>query len=391
MAGAVPTKTTLPGLKYRHLGKTGLKVSNIALGSIKVFNQSVDPEVSEEIVTMAFDNGINYFDICDPSGSERAEREMGRIVRKKGWNRRSYFISTRVYWHRSEMGCLSRKEIIESVNQSLMNLGLEYIDLLIIHKSDPNCPLEEILRACTYLVNNGRIMYWGTSRWSPFELFESYSKAKEYCTVAPIVEVGEYHWFHREKVELYMAELYNKIGLGLVGWSPVSFGVSLGEKKDDAEALFTKIMNRSTKFQTGNPNKPTMDSVNMTTETGFIGGATSATNNQGAMTTMTANTDPAQNKVKSLAAIAERLECNLIQLQLAWQVRNQTVQSTTISASSPEALMDLLYGLSIIPKLNHGTMDDIEKILCNKPARTPMISTLQSRWQSTGGAPVPPS
>lgn len=176
-----------------------------------------------------------------------------------------------------------------------------------------------------------------------------------------------------------------------MGWSPVSFGVTLGEKKDDTEALFTKIMNRSVKFQTGNPNKPTMDSVNMTTETGFIGGATSATNNQGAMTTMTANTDPAQNKVKSLAAIAERLECNLIQLQLAWQVRNQTVQSTTISASSPEALMDLLYSLSIIPKLNHGTIEDIEKILCNKPSRAPMISTLQSRWQSTGGVPVPPS
>jgi len=394
MAGASQTKTTFPGLKYRHIGKTGLKVSNIALGSIKVFNQNVEPDTAEEIVTIAYENGINYFDICDPCGTDRAEQEIGRIVRKKGWSRRSYVVSTRVYWHRTELGCLSRKEIIESVNQSLQNLGLEYIDLLIIHKNDPNCPLEEILRACTYLVNNGKIMYWGTSRWSPFELIEAYNKAKEYGVVAPIVEIGEYHWFHREKVELYMAELYNKIGLGLVGWSPVSFGITLGEKKEDTEALITKIMLRSAKFQVGmNTNKPIMDSVNMTTETqigGFIGTATPTTNNQGGMTTITASVDPVQNRVKSLATIAEKLGCNLLQLQVAWQVRNQTVQSTTISASTPDALMELLQSWTFIPKLNYATAEDIDKILGNKPARPPMISTLQSRWATTGGVPVPP-
>lgn len=392
--GAAQTKTTFPGLKYRHIGKTGLKVSNIALGSIKVFNQNVDAETAEEIVTMAYENGINYFDICDPSGTDRAEQEIGRIVRKKGWDRRSYVISTRVYWHRTELGCLSRKEIIESVNQSLRNLGLEYIDLLIIHKNDPNCPLEEVLRACTYLINNGKIMYWGTSRWSPFELFEAYHKAKEYGVISPIVEIGEYHWFHREKVELYMAELYNKIGLGLMGWSPISFGITLGEKQEDSQALITKIMVRSAKFQPTNTNKPVMDSVNMTSETnagmgGFIGSAATNTNSQG-MTTITANVDPIQSKVKALAAIAEKLGCNLLQLQVAWQVRNQTVQSTTISACTPDALMELLHSLTIIPKLNYATTEDIDKILGNKPARPPMISTLQSRWATTGGVPVPP-
>ena len=155
-------------------------------------------------------------------------------------------MTNNLWLFRTELGCLSRKEIIESVNDSLRNLGLEYIDLLIIHKNDPNCPLEgkkqhlnmdkmfsccykyaatfianitpstlnfsEVLRACTYLVDCGKIMYWGTSRWSPFELHEAYHKAKEYKLVAPVCEIGEYHWFHREKVELYMAELYNKIG-----------------------------------------------------------------------------------------------------------------------------------------------------------------------------------
>jgi len=240
-------------------------------------------------------------------------------------------------------------------------------------------------------------MYWGTSRWSPFELHEAYHKAKEYKLVAPVCEIGEYHWFHREKVELYMAELYNKIGLGLMGWSPVSFGITLGEKQEDTQALISKIMIRSAKYggQTGNPNKPIMDSVNMTSETntgigGFIGSAQPNTNNQGGMTTITASGDPVQNKVKSLSTIAEKLGCNLLQLQVAWQVRNQTVQSTTISASTPEALMELLQSLTIIPKLNYATTEDIDKILGNKPARPPMISTLQSRWATTGGVPVPP-
>jgi len=194
-----------------------------------------------------------------------------------------------------------------------------------------------------------------------------------------------------------MAELYNKIGLGLMCWSPISFGINLGEKQEDAQALIAKIMVRSAKFQTGNPNKPTVDSVNMTSETtavtgigGFIGTATSGTNNQEGMTTITAKVDPVQSKVKSLAAIAERLGCNVIQLQLAWQVRNQTVQSTTISASTPEALTELLNSLTIIPKLNYATEQDIDKTLGNKPARPPMISTLQSRWATTGGVPVPP-
>ena len=212
-ASAAATKATFPGLKYRNIGKTGLKMSNIALGSIKTFAPNVEPDVSEDIVTTAYDHGINHFDVCDPYMSDRAERELGRIFAKKEWPRRSFFVSTRVFWHRSDMCCLSRKEILESVKQSLDNLQLEYIDLLIIHKNDTNCPLEEVLRAMTYLVDNGKIMYWGTARWSPFELFEAYSKAKEFRFVGPSCEIAEYHWFHREKVELYMAELYNKIGL----------------------------------------------------------------------------------------------------------------------------------------------------------------------------------
>jgi len=387
---ATSAKTTYPGLKYRNIGKTGLKVSSVALGSIKTFGANVDPEVAEDIVTTAYDNGVNYFDVCDPFNAERAERELGRIFAKKAWPRRTYFVSTRVFWHRSEMCSLSRKEILESAKQSLANLGLDYIDLLVVHKNDTNCPLEEVMRAMTYLVDSGQIMYWATARWSPFELFEAYSKAKEYRFVGPTCEIAEYHWFHREKVELYMAELYNKIGLGLMGWSPVSFGLAQGDKQEDSQGLVTKLLNKSLKHHTGCNQVPknAMDSTAVNMEPG-----TTTLTQMPAVTQVTSlnggggSSDPNADKVKRLSAIADKLGCNLVQLQLAWQLRNQTVQSTTVSATSPDQLLDLLNSLSMIPKLTHGIIEDIDKILCNKPTRPPMISTLQARWATTGGVP----
>merc|ERR1712079_290460 len=210
------------------ISKLGLKVSNIGLGSLKAFS-SDDCELNEELVGLAFDSGINFFDISEPYSSKRAEVELGRIIKKKGWNRRQYAVCTKVYWDKTEEKALSRKEIIESVRDSLENLQLEYIDLLVIHKNDPHCPLEEVLRAITYLVNTGKILYWGTAKWSPVEIFETFSMARTLNCIAPLAEYAEYHPFHREKVELYMAELSNKVGTGLITWSPISLGLCSGK------------------------------------------------------------------------------------------------------------------------------------------------------------------
>merc|ERR1719300_2229009 len=242
-------KGVIPGLRYRHLGKSGLKVSSIGLGSLKAYS-SEDSELNEELVSLAFENGINFFDISEPFTSKRAEVELGRIIKKKGWSRRQYVVSTKVYWDKTEEKALSRKEIIESVRDSLENLQLEYIDLLVIHKNDPNCPLEEVLRAMSYLINTGQILYWGTAKWSPVEIFETFSIARSHHCIAPLAEYAEYHPFHREKVELYMAELYNKVGTGLITWSPISLGLCSG-KPDDQAALFTKLALKSGKYQSG--------------------------------------------------------------------------------------------------------------------------------------------
>jgi len=388
--------TIFPGIKYRNIGKTGLKCSNIGLGSIKVFSQE-NPEVAEEIVTLAYESGINYFDICDPYMADEAERQLGRILKTKGWQRRNYVVSTKVYWHKNDMQALSRKEIIESVKQSLINLGLEYIDLVIIHKCDPNCPIEEVVRAMTFLIEAGMIMYWGTARWTPFEIFESYSVSKEYKLIGPTVEMSEYHWFHREKVELFMAELYNKVGVGLMTWSPISFGLSLGNK-DDNTLLFEKLSIKNHKSQTVKAvdtvipmtaNQPTSipgiaptTSVRITDGSATPAGVTNA-NSTGPMDVAAMT----QSKIKLLTKMADKHGCSLSQLAIAWCLRNSTSQSVIASANTTEQLLEILGSLPIVAKITHPVNEEIDKILGNKPARPPMISTLQTRWAATGGVP----
>jgi len=352
-------KVVVPGLRRRHLGKSGLKVSNIGLGSLKAFS-SEDCQMNEDLVTLAFDNGINFFDISEPFTSARAEVELGRIIQKKGWSRRQFVVSTKVYWDKTEEKALSRKEIIESVKDSLKNLQLDYIDLLIVHKNDPSCPLEEVLRAMTFLINQGQIMYWGTAKWSPVEIFETFSMARSLQCVPPLCEYAEYHPFHREKVELYMAELHNKIGTGLVTWSPVSLGLCSGTQAD-IFALFTKLAVKSGKYCKGGLEVLSQPDPRAPTE--------------------------ATLRVKQLETIAERLGATLSQLVLAWSLRNATSQCVVVSAGSLDQLAALLNSVQLIPRLSNQVMDDMDKILSNKPVRQPMVSTLQQRWAATGGMP----
>jgi len=236
---------------------------------------------------------------------------------------------------------------------------MEYIDLALINKYDSNCTMEEIVRAMTYLVNSGKIMYWGTSRWTAFEIFEAYQCAREFQLIGPTCEFGEYHWFHREKVELYMAELYNKIGMGLFTWSPVSLGLCSG-RPEDMNQMLIKLLMKNFKYNYNNKSLEVL--------------------------AMQESSEP-QNRIKQLHALAEKVGCSINQLLVAWCVRNQTSQSVVLSASTPEQFTSLFNSISFVSKINFGVYEDIDKVLSNKPARPPMISTLQQRWAATGGVP----
>ncbi|XP_030755041.1 voltage-gated potassium channel subunit beta-2 isoform X2 [Sitophilus oryzae] len=370
-APAVPLQLTrstniTPGLRYRNLGKSGLRVSNIGLGTWPTFSPNVSEEQAEQIIVLAVESGINVFDLSEAHSGTRAEVELGRILSRRGWKRTSFIVTTKIYWStRSEERGLSRKHIIESVKASLHRLQLSYIDVVIVHKADPMCPMEEVVRAINYVINQGWVMYWGTARWSPVEIMEAYTNCRQFNCVTPIVEQAEYHLFCREKTELYMPELYNKIGVGLMAWSPISMGLSQG-KDDSSIQLFSRASFR-----------------NKYSSFSWTEDETAATNKEG-YGWMKERIQPEESRrhserIRELNGLAEKLGCSLTQLTIAWSLKNESVQCLLLGASNVEQLYENIQALQLIPKLNTNMVQDIEKILENKPSRPPMVSTLALR------------
>ncbi|XP_017773907.1 PREDICTED: voltage-gated potassium channel subunit beta-2 isoform X2 [Nicrophorus vespilloides] len=353
-----------PGLRYKNLGKSGLRVSNIGLATWSTFSSGVTEEQAEQIIVLAVDSGINVFDLSEAYSGPRAEIELGRILTRRAWKRSSYIVTTKIYWStRSDERGLSRKHIIESVKSSLTRLQLSYIDVVIVHKSDPMCPMEEIVRAMHYCISQGWAMYWGTARWSPVEVMEAYTNCRQFNCVTPIVEQTEYHMFCREKTELYMPELYNKIGVGLMAWSPVSIGMPQG-KEDATAQLFARASFRN-KYS----------SFSWTED---------ETVNKESYSWMKDRIQPEESRrqterIRELNALAERLGCTLSQLIIAWCLKNESVQCLLLGATTVDQLYESIQSLQLVPKLNTNMMTEIERILENKPTRPPMISTLALR------------
>ncbi|KAI4496133.1 voltage-gated potassium channel subunit beta-2-like isoform X2 [Vespa mandarinia] len=338
-----------PGIRYRNLGKSGLRVSNVGLGTWTTFGVGGcgNEETAEAVVALAYDSGINVFDLSEAHSGHRAEIQFGRILLRRAWNRSSYVVTTKIYWNtKTEGRGLSRKHIIESVQASLVRLQLSYIDIVMIHKVDPMCPMEEIVRAMNYVISKGWVMYWGTSRWSPVEIMEAYTNCRQFNCVTPIVEQAEYHLFYREKPELYMPELYNKIGVGLMAWSTVTIGM-VSSKPEDCGVSF---LSRSSYKEYAWKDKSADE-----------------------------ETRKYSDKLRDVCALAERLGCSFGQLAIAWSLKNESVQCLLLGASNIDQLYESLQSLQLIPKLNATVMSEIERILDNKPSRPPMVSTLALR------------
>ncbi|XKL67884.1 hypothetical protein PGB90_003375 [Kerria lacca] len=380
------------GLRYRNLGKSGLRVSNVGFvtsnyvctsfapyinRSIAVklseelmpnrtwsaFSEDVMNEQAEAIIEAAYEAGINLFDLSQAHSGEKCETELGKILKKKEWKRSSYIIVTKVYWHsRSEERGLSRKHIIDSVRASLLRLQLDYIDVVIIHKADPMCPTEEIVRATNHIINIGWAMYWGTARWTPYEIMEAYTNCRQFNCITPIVEQTEYHMFCREKAELYMPETYNKIGVGLMVWSPISMGMI------SSDLPFIKapsIKNKCISFTWSDD------------ETRF--GTTEIISWWLKDRSISDESGRQLERLRSIAQIAERLECSLTQLCIAWCLKNESVQCLLLGATSVRQFYHTLQSIKLVSKLNSNIMIEVERTLDNKPTRPPIISTLALR------------
>ena len=239
-------------MNFRNLGKNGIRLPNIGFGVWSALGNRINEQQAEELITVAYESGINYFDTGDGFSNGKSEVVLGNIIKKKNWKRSSFIVSTKLFWYNGPTahngGGLSRKFIIEAIEGSLKRLQLRYIDIVLINKLDGLCPMEEIVRTMSYLINNGVILYWGTSRWSPMHVAEAFSISRRFNCPPPICEQMEYHMFMREKMELHMPELFHKYGTGCVVWSPLSLnyddGIQLITRRT---ALFDEKMIRNEK------------------------------------------------------------------------------------------------------------------------------------------------
>uniref|UniRef100_A0A8C8IXM2 Voltage-gated potassium channel subunit beta-1 n=1 Tax=Oncorhynchus tshawytscha TaxID=74940 RepID=A0A8C8IXM2_ONCTS len=324
------------GMRYRNLGKSGLRVSCLGLGTWVTFGGQITDEMAEEIMTLAYENGINLFDTAEVYAAGKAEVVLGNIIKKKGWRRSTLVITTKIFWGgkaETERG-LSRKHIIEGLRASLDRLQLEYVDVVFANRPDPNTPMEETVRAMTHVINQGMAMYWGTSRWSSMEIMEAYSVARQFNLIPPICEQAEYHMFQREKVEVQLPELFHKIGVGAMTWSPLACGIISG-KYDSGVPPYSRASLKGYQWM--------KDKI------------------------LSEEGRRQQAKLKELQAIAERLGCTLPQLAIAWCLRNEGVSSVLLGASSTDQLMENLAAIQVLPKLSSSIVHEMDSILGNKP------------------------
>ncbi|XP_032527522.1 voltage-gated potassium channel subunit beta-3 isoform X2 [Danaus plexippus] len=390
---SMPSSVT-PGLRYKNLGKSGLRVPNIGLGLWTMLNE----DCAEDIIMTALENGINLFDLSEAHCGKffifeflacmrdkgmkqvchwtaRGEVELGRILKKRNVRRTSVIITTKIYWstkfphaNRSDERGLSRKHIVESIKASLQRLQIDYIDVVLLHKTDPVCPMEELVRAMNFVINQGWVMYWGTARWSPSEIMDAYTNCRQFNCVTPIVEQTEYHMFCREKAELYMPELYHKIGVGMIAWSAITTGKGLG--REEITGLFAKSrFNR--KYSTFSWCEedlavPDVSEMRISGSKEQVAGEEPRTYG---------------DKLRDLANLANTMNCSMSQLAVAWCLKNESVNCLLLGAFSVEQFKENIHALQIVPQLTPSVMVEIERLLSNKPQRPPMVSTLAMRNQ----------
>ncbi|MFL5753322.1 MAG: potassium channel beta subunit family protein [Bacteroidia bacterium] len=323
-------------MEYRRLGRSGLLVSELSFGSWVTFGSQVGDDTAEKCMKLAYDKGVNFFDNAEAYASGKSEIVMGNILKKMNWERSTYVVSSKVFWGGklpNQVG-LSRKHVMEACNNALKRMQLDYLDLYFCHRPDKNTPIEETVRAMSDLIHQGKILYWGTSEWSAAEIMEAYSAAREYHLVPPTMEQPQYNLFSREKVEAEFHKLYSSIGLGTTIWSPLASGLLTG-KYIDALPGDTRI------------DRPGMEWLKET----FSGEAAKEKN----------------NKVKQLKKLAEEVGTSITRLSIAWVLKNPNVSTAILGASKTEQLEDTLQSAEVVKLLTPEVMEQIEKIMGNKP------------------------
>ncbi len=323
-------------MEYRRLGKSGLQVSALSFGTWITFGKQIDDKVADALLSTAYDAGVNFFDNAEIYAAGKSEIVMGDILKKKTWARSSYCVSSKVFFGYedklpNQVG-LSRKHVIEGCNTALKRLQVDYIDLFYCHRPDKNTPIEETVLAMNTLIQQGKILYWGTSEWANDEIMAAIAVAKDYKLIGPTMEQPQYNMFERTKIEKDFLLLFRDYGMGTTIWSPLCSGL-LTEK-------YINMSNEKTRLD--------IEGMEWLKER-TLGDTTRL------------------EKVKKLNALAKEIGTTLPKMAIAWTVKNPHVSTTILGASKPEQLKETLTSLEVLPLLTSAVMEKIETILNNKP------------------------
>jgi len=322
-------------MEYRRLGKSGLQVSALSLGSWLTFGNQIGDDVAEELMKMAYEQGVNFFDNAEIYANGQSEIVMGNILKKMGWRRSSYLVSSKAFFGDgnklpNERG-LSRKHLVEACEAALKRLQVDYLDLFYCHRPDKETPIEETVLAMNTLIQQGKILYWGTSEWSAQEIMEAHMVAKDYRLIGPTMEQPQYNMFHREKVEVEYAQIYKTVGLGTTIWSPLASGV-LTDK-------YLKEFPDNTRLS--------LQGMEWLKERSL--------------------TPERLDKVRELQKLADQMGTSVAKLAVAWCANNPNVSTVILGASKPHHLAETLTALELLPQFTEDLSSQIEAILGNQP------------------------
>lgn len=325
---------------YRPLGPSGLKISALSFGAWVTFGKQIGNAVATKLLHTAYDAGVNFFDNAEAYADGQAEIVMGEILKKAGWRRSSYLVSSKVFfgWEddKPNQSGLSRKHIVEACHDALRRLRVDYLDLYYCHRPDPSVPIHETARAMSDLITQGKVLYWGTSEWSAEEIREAHRVCAEHKLHAPVVEQPQYNLFHRARFEKEYGPLYKSPGLGTTIWSPLASGILTG------------------KYTSGIPKNSRLDAPGMEW-----------------LRDMILNDPAAKAKIAAvpkLAAIADDLGTSLPKLAIAWCLKNPHVSSVILGASRVEQLRENLGALAVVEQLTPAVMKKLDAIA--KPVAT---------------------
>jgi voltage-dependent potassium channel beta subunit len=327
-------------MEYRRMGRTGLQLSVLSYGSWVTFAKQIDDSISDRLMSVAYEHGVNFFDNAEVYSRGESEKMMGRILKSKDWERSSYVVSSKVFfgWHGEEnrptQKGLSRKHIVEACHEALQRLQVEYLDLYFCHRPDRNVPMEEIVRTMNTLIQQGKILYWGTSEWTGAEIMEAHMVARDLGLEGPAVEQPQYNLFERYKMEVDYYTIFRNIGMGTTIWSPLASGLLTG------------------KYNNGIPEQSRLGLQGFE----WLKDRTLS--------------EERIARVQALASVAQELGTSLATLAIAWCIRNPNVTTAILGATKEAQLTENLKALELYPRLTDELMERIDTVMGTKPVLT---------------------